>query len=317
MAEPFAPVGVIGGSGFVGSRLVARLADAGIDVLVPTRDPWRARHLTVQPRVRVVRANVHDPASLDGALSGCASVVNLVGILNEKGRDGSGFSQAHAGLVGKLIAACGRSGISRLVQVSALNAGAPAATSHYLRSKGEAEVLIRQSQLRWTILQPSVIFGPGDSFLNRFATLTARVPLAFPLAMPAARFAPVHVDDVAAAIRRVLENDATAGRTYQVCGPEVLTLAEIVSLVLQAGNRRRRVIGLPRWLSRLQAAVMDFVPGKPFSTDNYRSLLLDSVCAEPGLAMLGIQPRTLSGSLRDCLVDGFSRRGSYRQGASS
>ncbi|MCC5794584.1 MAG: complex I NDUFA9 subunit family protein [Chromatiales bacterium] len=281
---------VLGGSGFVGSRLVARLANAGHAIVVPTRIAARAAHLRLMPTVTTPIADIHDPATLNRLTSGCDVVVNLVGILNEKGRKGDGFHHAHAALAGKLVAALeGSTGI-KLVQMSALKAGADG-PSYYLKSKGEAERLIRKATgLRWTILRPSVIFGPGDSFVNRFAGLIALLPGVFPLAMPGARFAPVHVDDVVAALGRAVLDSATDGQVYELGGPETFTLGEIVRQIASTMSRRVLVIGLPQKLSRLQAAVMDFVPGKPFSTDNYRSLLVESVPAEDGFARLGIQP---------------------------
>jgi NADH dehydrogenase len=285
--------------------LVARLANVGCQVTVPTRDPERCRHLRVLPTVRVVHANIHAPETLKALLNGANAAINLVGILNEPGRDGAGFRHAHVELTRKLISACSNAGVQRLVQVSALNASRldtpDPTTSHYLRSKGEAEALLRASRLRWTILQPSVIFGPGDSFLNRFAGLLRVVPLVFPLAMPGARFAPVHVDDVVEAIARVLNEPEAAGRTFQLCGPDIYTLRELVQMVSDTLGLRRRVVGLPRSASRLQAAIMDFVPGKPFSTDNFRSLLTDSVGSADGLRELGITPRSLRPNLADAL----------------
>jgi NADH dehydrogenase len=296
---------VLGGSGFLGSRLVARLANAGHAVTVPTRDPERCRHLRVLPTVRVVRANVHAQSALGALLEDADAAINLVGILNEPGRDGSGFRRAHTELMASLVAACGATGVQRLVQVSALKAAGPDAdrqlTSHYLLSKGEAEALIRASTLRWTILQPSVIFGPGDSFLNRFAGLLRLIPFALPLAMPEARFAPVHVEDVVEAIVRVLADPGTSGHTYELCGPDVFTLRELVQMVASTMGLQRRVIGLPRTASRLQAAIMDFVPGKPFSTDNFLSLLTDSVGTSDGLRQLGIEPRPLRPNLAAAL----------------
>lgn len=296
---------VLGGTGFVGSRLVARLANAGYRVTVPTRDPQRCRHFRVLPTVRVIHADIHAPETLRTILDGADAALNLVGILNEPGRDGAGFRRAHVELTQTLIGACRTAGVRHLVQISALKAASPdtpdPGTSHYLRSKGEAEALLRASGLNWTILQPSVIFGPGDSFLNRFAGLLRSVPLAFPLAMPGARFAPVHVDDVVEAIIRVLDQPAAFGHTFQLYGPEVYTLRELVELVAETMGLRRRVIGLPRSISRLQAAVMDYVPGKPFSTDNYRSLLTDSVGSSDGLQQLGISPRSLRPNLADAL----------------
>lgn len=297
---------VLGGSGFVGSHLVARLANAGWQVTVPTRDPERCRHLKVLPTVKLVRANVHQLRALAAVLDGADVAINLVGILNEAGRDGAGFRHAHVDLTRTLIEACTDRGVSRLIQVSALNAADPATTSaptsHYLRSKGEAEALLRASTLRWTILQPSVIFGPGDSFLIRFANLLRVVPLVFPLAMPQTRFAPVHVADVVEAIARVLREPSTACSVYQLFGPDTYTLRELVQLVSDQLGLRRQIIGLPRTVSRLQAAIMDFVPGKPFSTDNFRSLLTDSVGTADGLRELGITPRRLRPNLAATLA---------------
>ncbi len=296
---------VLGGSGFVGSRLVARLANAGFKVTVPTRDPERCRHLRLLPTVQLIHADVHDQDTLIRLLTGSDVAINLIGILNESGRDGAGFHRAHVELTRKLLAACDTTGVRRLIHVSALNASVPdqpdAATSHYLQSKGRAEALLRSSTLRWTILQPSVIFGPGDSFLNRFAALLRNIPLAFPLAMPQARFAPVHVSDVVEAIARVVQDPATAGHTFQLCGPDIYTLRELVGMTADTLGLRRKVIGLPRSISRLQAAIMDFVPGKPFSTDNFRSLLTDSVGTSDGLRQLGIAPRPLRPNLGDTL----------------
>lgn len=296
---------VPGGSGFLGSRLVAHLANAGHAVTVPTRDPERCRHLRLLPTVRIVHADIHAPGVLESLLRGADAAINLVGILNEAGRDGAGFRRAHVELTRRLIQACGTAGVDRLIQVSALNAASPdasnPATSHYLRSKGEAEALVRAAGLRWTILQPSVIFGPGDSFLNRFAGLLRVIPLALPLAMPQARFSPVHVADVVEAIARVIREPAAVGRTYQLCGPDTFTLHELVGMVAGMLGLRRWIIGLPGPVSRLQAAIMDFVPGKPFSTDNYRSLLTGSVGSTAGLRELGIQPRALRASLADAL----------------
>jgi NADH dehydrogenase len=293
---------ILGGTGFIGSRLVAHLANRGHRITVPTRDPERARHLRIQPSVKILRADVHAPGTLAGLLNGTDAVINLIGILNESGRDGRGFNRAHVKLMETLIAACASAGVSRLVQVSALNAGAPQASSHYLRSKGEAEALLRASGMNWTILQPSVVFGPGDAFLNRFAGLLRLIPLALTLPMPDTRFAPLHVDDLVRAITRTLDDPDTAHQTLQLFGPETFTLREIVRMIADTLGLNRRIIGMSRGLSRAQAAWMDFVPGKPFSTDNYRSMLLDSVGTEDGLQRLGIKPRSLTANLATTLA---------------
>ena len=291
---------LLGGSGFVGTHLAAALARDSWCITVPTRNPARAGHLAMIPTLRLVAADIHDPAQLATLCEGQQAVVNLVGILNERGRSGSGFAQVHTELTRKLVEACRRQRVDRLLQVSALNADADHGPSHYLRSKGRAERILREesgSDLRFTIFQPSVIFGAGDDFVNRFARLLRAIPLALPLARPGARFAPVWVEDVVSALLGALADDATAGESYELCGPDVFTLREIVCLVRDQLRLRRAVIGLPDFVSRIQAAVCDFVPGKPFSSDNYKSLLVDSVCKVNGLARLGISPQPLTAIL--------------------
>jgi NADH dehydrogenase len=285
---------VLGGSGFLGTQLCAALARGNWRITVPTRDPARARHLGPIPSLKLVPADVHDPALLASLVAGQHAVVNLVGILNEKGRSGAGFRRAHVELVRKLVDACRRGRVDRLVHVSALNADADHAPSHYLRSKGQGERVIREEcgeDLAWTVFQPSVIFGRDDDFANRFARLLRAIPFALPLARPGARFAPVWVGDVVAAILRALDDAATAGEVYELCGPERMTLRDAVCRVRDRLGINRAVVGIPDFAARLQAAACDFLPGKPFSTDNYRSLLVDSVCRVSGLARLGIRPQ--------------------------
>ena len=177
------------------------------------------------------------------------------------------------------------------------------APSYYLRSKGEAERLIRDqgTYMDWTIFEPSVMFGPGDSFLSRFANLLASIPVAFPLARPNARFQPVSVDDVIEALIRCLQGASSNGKTYELGGPQTYTLREIVTLVGKVTGQRKWIVGLPNFLARLQGLVMNFVPGRPFSSDNYRSLTVDSVCNEDGFAKLGIKPQSMGASARQYL----------------
>jgi NADH dehydrogenase len=296
---------VLGGSGFVGTHLCAALARAGCRITVPTRDPARARHLAPVPSLKLVAADIHDARHLAALCAGQRAVVNLVGILNERGHGGRGFEKVHVELVRKLVEACRRARVDRLLHVSALNADPDLGPSHYLRSKGRAERVIRDESgpdLQWTIFQPSVIFGPGDDFANRFARLLRVIPLALPLARPGARFAPVWVGDLVAAVERALADEATAGESYELCGPERLTLREIVCQVRDRLRLRRAVIGIPDFAARLQAAICEFVPGKPFSTDNYRSLTVDSVCKVNGLARLGIRPQPLGAVLPKYLM---------------
>lgn len=296
---------VLGGSGFVGTHLCAAFARDGWRITVPTRDPARARHLAPIPSLKLVAADIHDPRALSALVAGQQAVVNLVGILNEKGRTGAGFRRAHVDLVRSLVDACRRQRIDRVIHVSALNADADNGPSHYLQSKGRGERVVREEcgeLVAWTIFRPSVIFGPRDDFANRFARLLRAIPFGLPLARAGAQFAPVWVGDVVAAIQRALADDGTAGEIYELCGPERLTLGEIVRGVRDRLGLRRAVFGIPDFAARIQAAVCDFVPGKPFSTDNYRSLTVDSVCKVNGLARLGIRPQPLDAVLPKYLI---------------
>jgi uncharacterized protein YbjT (DUF2867 family) len=295
-------IAVLGGTGFLGTRLVARLIKDGHRVTVLSRDREQHKHLLVLPGLWLENCDVYQEAQLSERLRGKDVVINLIGILNERGFGGAGFRRAHTELTRGVLLAARSAGVTRLLQVSALRAAVDA-PSYYLRSKGEAEKLIRDGSgpLDWTILEPSVMFGPGDSFLNRFAALLAAVPWVFPVAKPNARFQPVLVDDVVEALRRCLHGGATSRQTYQLGGPQVYSLREIIGLVARLTGRRRWILGLPDFAGRLQALVMDFVPGRPFSSDNYRSLSIDSVCSEDGFALLGIKPQSMPASSRQYL----------------
>lgn len=296
---------MLGGTGFVGTHLAARLSREGRQVTVLTRHDQRRHDLWVLPEVRVVVTDVYDEDKLAHEMDGHDAVINLVGILNEKGRDGSGFQKAHVRLTETVIKACRRAGVKRLLQISAIGAGV--GRSHYLRTRGEAENIVNaagRKDLRTTIFRPSVIFGPEDSFFLRFAGLLRLLPL-LPLACPGARFKPVFVGNVAEAYLRALDSRDSFGRTYELCGPGVYTLRELVVYAREQKGVRCIVWGLPDWLSRLQGRIMDFVPGKPFSTDNYLSMQTDSVCREDGLAQLGIQPLSV-----EAIVPGYLGRDS-------
>lgn len=282
---------LLGGTGFVGGHLTARLAAAKHRLKLLTRNAARHRELTVLPTVKLVEGDVYDPGFLEREFADCDTAINLVGILNESGRDGSGFERAHVELTGKMLAAAQHNGLRRVLQMSALKADADNGPSHYLRTKGEAENLVRRSQnIDWTIFQPSVIFGVDDSFVNRFASLLKLPFPAFPLPRATARFQPVYVADVVEAFARALDDPDTHGMTYQLCGPDVYSLRELIELIAGSLYLRRRVIAVPDGLAKIQARLMDFVPGKPFSTDNYQSLTVNSICDRNGFERLGIRP---------------------------
>jgi uncharacterized protein YbjT (DUF2867 family) len=275
---------VLGGAGFVGRHLVASLAARGLRVAVPTRHRERAKHLLPLPTVDVVEADIMGEGVLEALAHGKHAVINLVGILH------GDFDRVHAELPGRVVAACRAQGAGRLVHMSALGAS-PEAPSHYLRSKaiGEQAVLAAKD-LDVTVFRPSVIFGPEDRFLNMFSALARFFPV-LPLARPQARFKPVYVGDVAAAMSRALGEHDTFGRVYELCGPREYSLQELVEFVCAVTSRHRTIIGLPERLAYLQAFLMEKMPGKLLTRDNLRSMEVPNVCA--GAFPFGIQPCAL------------------------
>ena len=302
---------ILGGSGFVGSHLVAGLTRLRHETVVPTRRRERHRALLVNPTCSLVEIDVGSDAALVGTLRGCDAAVNLVGILNESGGRGEDFESVHAALPARFARACVEAGVPRLVHMSSLGAGADG-PSAYLRSKGRGEEAVHAVEgLAVTSLRPSVIFGPGDSFFNRFAALLRVAPLAFPLACPESRLAPVYIGDVVRAFVRCLEDDGTVGERLDLCGPRQYTLRELVEYTARVAGLHRWVLGLGDGLSELQAQVMELAPGKPFSRDNFLSLQVDSVCrGENGLARLGIEPSAVETVVPTYLGD-RGRRGLY------
>lgn len=290
MQMPTATICLLGGTGFVGRHLAARFAQRDYNVKILTRA--RARHydLVVLPTVTLVEADVHDAATLAREFAGCAAVVNLIGILNERGHRGRGFRQVHVELPRKIIEACRAAGVPRLLHMSALHA-ARNAPSHYLRTKAEAaELVLAAKDLQVTVFEPSVIFGPGDRFLNRFARFLRLAPGVFPLPCPNAELAPVSAGDVAEAMVRSLDKRACFGQRYPLCGPKVYTLRELLYYLRRLTGHKPVILGLPQPLSWLQALVMEWLPGKPFSLDNYHSLQVAGVCTDNGFAAFGMHP---------------------------
>ena len=312
---------VLGGTGFVGTALCERLQRAGVRVTVPTRRRRAAQHLLPMPGVLPVEADVHEAAALARLLPGHDAVVNLVAILH--GSEAA-FKRVHVALPRALAVACAQTGVRRLVHVSALGASAQG-PSRYQRSKARGEAVLWEAahagQIDLTVLRPSVIFGAGDRFLNLFARLQRLLPV-MALAGAEARLQPVWVGDVAQAILRCLQDDATIGQTYELAGPGVWTLRQLVQAAGRwsgvRGGRGRPVIGLPPALGRLQAAALELLPGPPLmSRDNLDSLRVDNVAsgALPGLQALGVQPaplppiamRYLGEASEQALLDGYRR----------
>ena len=304
-------VAVLGGTGFVGhavcEHLVERSGGAGGRIVVPTR---RLRHgLALQslPTVQLVQANVHDDRDLARVLAGCEAVVHLVAILHGSEAE---FERVHVQLPQRVAAACKAAGVRRVVHVSALGV-APDAPSRYLRSKAAGEQVWRESGLDVTVLRPSVIFGARDRFLNLFAQLQALAPFV-PLGGAHARFQPVWVEDVAEAVVRCLDQPATIGQVFECAGPQQFTLADLVRLAGRLSGHPRPVLPLPGALARLQALVMECLPGEPLmSRDNVDSMQVPNVATpgQPGLEALGVQASGVEGVAAGYLggVDGPGR----------
>lgn len=283
---------VLGGNGFVGGYLIPRLANTGCAVCVPTRHRERRKKLLVMPNVQLVQVDTLDQDTLLAQFDSCDAVINLVGILNGSEAE---FAAAHVELTKRIVDACRQAGVTRLLHMSALNADAEKGPSRYLRSKGAGEDIAHSGAehgIRVTSFRPSVIFGPGDGFFNRFAGLLALSPV-LPLACADARFAPVYVEDVVTAFCKALLNDDMAGERLELCGPRIYALKELVEYTAKLIGRKRLVWGLSDGLARLQGKIFEKLPGQPFTTDNYLSLQVDSVCSSNGFAAIGIAPKSV------------------------
>jgi uncharacterized protein YbjT (DUF2867 family) len=275
---------LLGGSGFIGKQLAYTLANRGWRVSVPCRRPHRHRALLVHPNIRLLEANITDPAELKSLCQDQQAVINLVGILNER-RKGD-FRRYHVDFIKAVVEACSAGGIKRLLHVSALGADQATGSSQYLRSKGEGENLLHtfgQRGLNVTSFQPSVVFGKDDDFINRFAGILSWYVGYFPLACADSKLAPVYVGDLVAKIINSIDDRESFGRRFTVCGPEVFTLREILELIITTMGLPVRVMSLSKGMSRLQALVLQNLPGKLFTMDNYRSLQTDNICQDSDL----------------------------------
>ncbi len=299
---------VFGGSGFIGRYVVKRLAAAGHVVRVAVRDPEAALFLKPMGAVGQVVplfASVSDQPTIDRAVDGAQLVVNLVGILTE--RNAGDFQRIQGDGAGNIARACAAFGVERLVQVSAIGASADS-PSAYARAKASGEAAVLAAMPHAAILRPSLVFGAEDQFFNRFASMAQMLPF-MPVISGATRFQPVYVADVADAVIAALTLDGARGATYELGGPQVLTFREILAWILAETRRNRRLITIPPGVARFQAAVMERLPGKPFTRDQLLLLSQDNIAnpALPGLADLGITPTPF-----ELIVPSYIAR--YRQG---
>lgn len=270
---------VFGGTGFIGSHLVARLSEEGVRVIVPTRRYERAKHLIFLPRVEVVEADIGDDTVLRRLLAGRDAAINLVGVLHSSRGEpyGPEFRRAHVDLPRRIVAACAAGRVPRYLHMSALGAAADG-PSMYQRSKADGEVAARaEPTVAATIFRPSVVFGPEDEFLNTFARLQRWLPFV-PLAGAATDFQPIYVRDVAQAFVSALADPRTAHQVYPLGGPQIYPLGELVRLAGLYAGHPRPVIEIPDALGRLQALLFELLPGEPImSRDNLDSMKVDNV----------------------------------------
>ena len=271
---------LLGGSGFLGTYIANRLSQRGIEVTIPTRRRERTKALIIQPNIEMPEADIHCEKTLAALMLGKDAVINLVGILHSRDVKlpySQDFAQAHVELPKKIVAACRASGVRRLLHMSALKAD-PRGPSEYLCSKGEGEAIVfaARNDLDITIFRPSVIFGLGDSFLSTFASVLKKAPF-FPLGFGHARFQPVWAADVADAFVDSLGDESTFGQAYDLVGPKVYTLRELVDYTAKLTGSTARIIALSEGWAYLQAGLMWLAPKPLLSPDNLRSMQVDSV----------------------------------------
>jgi len=266
---------IIGGMGFVGTNLINKLVTLGHSVKVITRHPERHRHLLILPSVKLISIDFFGKKILERQLDGYDVVINLAGILNPQGVNT--FEKAHVEVTRRVAEAARSVEIPRLLHMSALNADENG-PSEYLRTKGKAQKLVLTTEgLQVTSFAPSVIFGPGDNFFNMFASLLSLLPV-FPLTSAATRFAPVYVGDVVDAFINSIHKSETYGKNYELCGPEVYTLKELVKYTAKQTGSKSIIIPLNRFFSSPLVAMMNLIPGSPITRDNFNSMKLDSIC---------------------------------------
>lgn len=290
----FKRIVLTGGSGFIGSVIANRLSQCGVKLVIPVRRSSRAQHLFLLPTATVVEADIHDPATQIRLLSGADALINLAGIPHSRAGApyGADFKRVHVELVGNLAQACRVAGVPRFIHVSALGAQENA-PSEYLRSKAAGEALLQAGKdaPSWTILKPSVVFGPGDRFLNRFATYLRLSPV-LPLACADSRLQPVYVGDVAETVLHCLRDNSTIEQSYELAGPNIYTLRQLVRYTAGLIGKRRWIAGLPDGLANVQAALVGMLPDPPLTRDNIRSLKANNIASAAPLPF-GLTPTPL------------------------
>ncbi len=288
-------VSVFGGTGFLGQRLVRHLASEGTAVRVAVRHPDQARSAlgaAGMERVTVFCADVRDRGAVAGAVAGADAVVNAVSAYVETG--GVTFEAVHEQGAETLAREAAAAGVARFVLVSGIGAD-PESVSAYIRSRGRGERVVQEAFPGATIVRPSAMFGPGDALFGTLAHLARLLPVLPLIGGGHTRLQPVFVEDVAEAIARILADPATAGRTYELAGPEVYTMRELVMIVLRIIGRRRTLVSVPFAVAQLQARLFGLLPNPPLTTGQVDLLKVDNVAGGtlPGLRELNIMPRAV------------------------
>ncbi|MYD77659.1 MAG: complex I NDUFA9 subunit family protein [Gammaproteobacteria bacterium] len=281
---------LFGGAGFIGSHLINALSRGGWTMTVVTKHPHRHRSLLVIPSLKMVETGDLSSDYIGSLISESDTVVNLIGILNQSRIDT--FAEIHASLPGRIAEACLQRKARRLVNISALGSDVNA-PSQYLKSRAQGEQAVQsviEKGLECTIIRPSIVFGPGDSFSRMFHQMLSMSPVLFPLILPKVRVQPVYVGDVVRCIAHAIDVKFTDQGKFDVAGPEIFTLREFVSLVDRFGGMSHKIVGLSPGLSKLLASFAQFAPGKPLTPDNLRSLQASVAIGEGMPEPYGVQP---------------------------
>jgi len=288
-------VSVFGGTGFLGRRVVQRLAAEGATLRIAVRSPDRARSVfraADLERVTVLRADVRDQTSVTAAVAGVDAVVNVVSAYVEK--PGATFESVHVQGAQTLAQEAARAGVARLVLVSGIGAD-PQSRSPYIRARGRGELAARQAFPSATIVRPSAMFGPGDALFGTLADIVRLLPVVPLIGGGRTRLQPVYVEDVAEAIVRMLADRGTAGQTYELAGPAVYTLHELVGFALRLIDKRRLLVPVPFVVAEIQARLFEFLPRPPLTTSQVDLLKVDNLASGdlPGFRELKIEPKAV------------------------
>lgn len=312
---PDALITVIGGSGFLGRYIVQRLAETGYRVRVVVRHPDRA--LFLKPlgglgQIQLVQGNIASDASMARAFDGAAAGINLVGILAESGKQS--FAAVQAEGAGRAARAAAAAGATHLVQMSAIGADS-ASSVPYARSKAQGEAAVRAAMPSAVILRPSLVVGPEDQFLNRFAAM-ARLSPVLPVICGDSRFQPVYVLDVAAATLAALTRPDAAGKTFELGGPDVMTFRTILQMINAETDLKRRLVEVPAGIAGLMGKLGDFLPFMPMTSDQLAMLQKDNVASGPGLAELGVEATPLAAFV-PAMLERYRSSGRFHQSAAA